>query len=271
MAPEMLQEKEYNEKADVYSFGIVLWELYTMKGPYEGRFSSLEEFIEAIVVDEERPDMPPDCPTTLCNLIESCWQTDPQLRPSFARILEASLFDCIIIEELIKDRHGRDFWKEKFLEQDVADWDEFMEGFWDHFHISPEDLPANGSNAQALKAVLVPHHKETVALEAFGNCLEWFGPLHTGMNLIQNTVATVSQSWFHGEMTREEAELQLKPKREGAYLIRFSASTPGSFTLSVKHQKKKFLHLRISRTPEGQFEYNKQVPNPFPSKFLSQG
>lgn len=60
-------------------------------------------------------------------------------------------------------------------------------------------------------------------------------------------------------MTREEAELKLKAKKEGTYLIRFSASTPGSFTLSVKHQKKKFLHLRISRTENGQFEYNKQV------------
>lgn len=55
MAPEMLQEREYNEKADVYSFGICVWEMYTMQSPYAGQFNCLEEFIEAIVVDEERP------------------------------------------------------------------------------------------------------------------------------------------------------------------------------------------------------------------------
>lgn len=80
MAPEMLQEKDYNEKADVYSFGIVVWELYTMKGPYEGMFNCLEDFIDAIIGDEERPDIPAECPITLRSLIESCWQTDPTVR-----------------------------------------------------------------------------------------------------------------------------------------------------------------------------------------------
>lgn len=36
MAPELLSNNSYSEKVDVYSFGIVLWEISTRKKPYEG-------------------------------------------------------------------------------------------------------------------------------------------------------------------------------------------------------------------------------------------
>lgn len=43
----------------------------------------------------------------------------------------------------------------------------------------------------------------------------------------------------------------LKNKREGTFLFRFSATTPGSFTLSVHRQKKKIVHLRVTRQMDG--------------------
>eukprot|EP00897_Mesotaenium_endlicherianum_P003302 jgi/Mesen1/29/ME1078911C05710 len=36
MAPEVLEQEPYNEKADVYSYGIVLWELVTREEPFKG-------------------------------------------------------------------------------------------------------------------------------------------------------------------------------------------------------------------------------------------
>jgi serine/threonine protein kinase len=42
MAPEMLLGQPFDEKADIYSFGIVLWELYTGEEPYKGKYRSLE-------------------------------------------------------------------------------------------------------------------------------------------------------------------------------------------------------------------------------------
>jgi hypothetical protein len=59
---------------------VVLWELYTTEEPYKGLFDSLDELIEAVALDEERPEMPDDCPPLLKKLIVSCWQTDPALR-----------------------------------------------------------------------------------------------------------------------------------------------------------------------------------------------
>lgn len=37
MAPEVLDNKKYTEKADIYSYGILIWELYERKVPYDGK------------------------------------------------------------------------------------------------------------------------------------------------------------------------------------------------------------------------------------------
>jgi serine/threonine protein kinase len=45
-APEILLEKDFDEKVDVYSFGIVMWEMVTRLEPYEGRFHNFDELID---------------------------------------------------------------------------------------------------------------------------------------------------------------------------------------------------------------------------------
>ena len=64
MAPEVLQNKPYDESADVYSFGIVLWELFTQQEP----FTEVETFsamVETVVSEQKRPEIPADCPEKL--------------------------------------------------------------------------------------------------------------------------------------------------------------------------------------------------------------
>ena len=48
MAPEVLEGKEFSTSADVYSFGIVLWEIYTRKEPFN-QFRNYQKFKEAVV------------------------------------------------------------------------------------------------------------------------------------------------------------------------------------------------------------------------------
>lgn len=84
-APEMMIGGNYNQKVDVYSFGIILWEILTREVP----FRDLSPFAIAHEVCESnsRPLIPQNCPPKLAKLIQVCWNKDPQKRPDFNAIV----------------------------------------------------------------------------------------------------------------------------------------------------------------------------------------
>ncbi|CAN6245839.1 unnamed protein product [Urochloa humidicola] len=86
MAPELLSGKSnmVSEKIDVYSFGIVMWELLTGEEPYSDMRAA--EIIGGIVNDSLRPQIPTWCDPEWKGLMESCWSSDPTERPSFTEI-----------------------------------------------------------------------------------------------------------------------------------------------------------------------------------------
>lgn len=87
MAPEVLRNEPSDEKCDVYSFGVILWELSTLQQPWGGM--NPMQVVGAVGFQHRRLEIPDDMDPTIADIIQKCWQTDPKLRPTFAEIMAA--------------------------------------------------------------------------------------------------------------------------------------------------------------------------------------
>ncbi|CAE8588467.1 unnamed protein product [Polarella glacialis] len=87
MAPEMWSGTNYDEKVDVYSYAMVIYEIFCREVPFEEEEpSGVAKFTLAGV----RPDMdawPPNSPPKLRDLMLACWAQDPIKRPSFIEVV----------------------------------------------------------------------------------------------------------------------------------------------------------------------------------------
>ncbi|KAB2001367.1 hypothetical protein ES319_D12G297900v1 [Gossypium barbadense] len=87
MAPEVLRNEPSDEKCDVYSFGVILWELSTLQQPWKGM--NPMQVVGAVGFQHRRLDIPDDIDPAIAEIIRKCWHTDPKLRPTFAEIMAA--------------------------------------------------------------------------------------------------------------------------------------------------------------------------------------
>ena len=86
MAPEVALKRSYGEKVDVYSFGILVWQMARDKTPFQG--FNKESFIRNVVAGGRRPKLDKSWPVRFSTLLQKCWHTDPSKRPSFQEIYE---------------------------------------------------------------------------------------------------------------------------------------------------------------------------------------
>ncbi|PSS24635.1 Serine/threonine-protein kinase [Actinidia chinensis var. chinensis] len=86
MAPEMIKRKSYGRKVDVYSFGLILWEMVSGTIPYDDMTPIQAAF--AVVHKNLRPAIPQDCSPAMRALIEQCWSLQPDKRPKFWQVVK---------------------------------------------------------------------------------------------------------------------------------------------------------------------------------------
>ncbi|KAG7468187.1 hypothetical protein MATL_G00140190 [Megalops atlanticus] len=87
MSPESLKDGVFTTNSDVWSFGVVLWEIATLaEQPYQGMSN---EQVLRFVMEGGLLDKPDNCPDMLFELMRMCWQYNPKMRPSFLEIISS--------------------------------------------------------------------------------------------------------------------------------------------------------------------------------------
>jgi class 3 adenylate cyclase len=87
MAPELLRRESGNTAmSDVFSFGIILFELYSRKDPYYGENPAhvLDQIVDVKI--NKRPAVPEGCPTRIAEIMKECLEGNPDKRPTFEEI-----------------------------------------------------------------------------------------------------------------------------------------------------------------------------------------
>lgn len=92
MAPEVFQCIPYGKPADVYSFGLILWEIMSLERAFQDE--TVDSLSEKVYGKKNfRPKVKSKWPRTFKHLICKCWLADPSIRPSFVDI-KSTLQDC---------------------------------------------------------------------------------------------------------------------------------------------------------------------------------
>ena len=81
MAPEVMTSSNYGLEADVYSFGMLMYEIVTGMIPFT-QYDRVADIYDAVVERKERPILP-EPKLKIYDLITSCWDDDPEKRPNF--------------------------------------------------------------------------------------------------------------------------------------------------------------------------------------------
>lgn len=143
-APEVHQSKKgfSLSLADVYAFGVLLWEMYTCLEPFP--LWTDAELVTNLIFKRARPKIPSHCPTELATLMEECWNEEPQSRPTFYAIAVKKLPALLKKpqHDLIPRTNPNEVHDEESLEQ--------------RDHITtiikvPEEVPPNAAMQQTLR------------------------------------------------------------------------------------------------------------------------
>jgi serine/threonine protein kinase len=101
MAPEVALGKPYNHSVDVYSFGIILWQITKGRVPFSGL--GRRSYMENVVMGGERPRCDRKWPKGFTGLLQRCWHEDRLQRPAFSEVI--SQLDALIFAEETSTRN----------------------------------------------------------------------------------------------------------------------------------------------------------------------
>eukprot|EP00007_Cunea_sp_BSH-02190019_P003786 CAMPEP_0174239006 /NCGR_PEP_ID=MMETSP0417-20130205/13160_1 /TAXON_ID=242541 /ORGANISM="Mayorella sp, Strain BSH-02190019" /LENGTH=614 /DNA_ID=CAMNT_0015317901 /DNA_START=276 /DNA_END=2116 /DNA_ORIENTATION=- len=265
MAPEVF-EGEFDEKCDIYSFGLILWEALVQEQAFAGLSDNLPSFIHAVMDLHERPKIPKNCPRSLRKLISDCWSPLPTDRPAFQEII--GRLDKCLVDIAIQDDGGRRLMKKKkFLGKLEVPLRSFLKELARSLdrEFAPDTTPF-----KCVEAIVgerstgrLKSTEKVVTLVKLGQVLAWFGGLDPDANeqdIFHRIEHMLRQRWFHGDIAAQKAMDMLTGQLPGTFLVRFS-SQPGCFTISSVDPTRRVVHQRvIFEAGQGYVFWNNRYP-----------
>jgi serine/threonine protein kinase len=219
MSPEVLKGRPLSEKADVYSFGIVLWEMFTGKEPYD-EHDDYDRFVQAVCDKNERPEIPDKLHFSLAAMLRECWHENQKVRPSFQDLIPR--LEAALVETCVIDSSAANMWKRLWPGLLQISWNQFSVEYYKLLH-EPIARDRN-HNFKCLRALLV-EKDEVVTLERFALFSKWFHPISLP-NVLTRVSEIMKFEWFHGDISRDDASNTLKSKKKGYFLVRLSTTEP---------------------------------------------
>jgi len=259
MAPEVCRMEPFDKSADVHSFGIVLFELFTGVQPYP-EIREYADFYKTVIVEESRPHIRSyaDVPEGIMDIAEQCWNPDRKKRPSMGAVVDA-IFKSIVNTVMPPDEKtnpANAFWMNHFKGQFSVPWIKFVETL-------KTTVTVNGAIFPVLEPFLCIPPSESIpsrmmTMERFQHNFLYFGRWFEspGEPLIDEMVKLFQAPWYFHEMDSAKAQSLLTGRAGGTFMIRLSLKdhrTPFALSWMVKG-KGKICHNRIYRLSHNPFD-----------------
>jgi len=247
MAPEVAQGVEYDEKADVFSYGVILAEIITRGYPDD--FPRLGMLKLEYELDKLRAMFPADTNPILADVCCACLSSKPADRPSMKEIVEKlGIAEKQVGPVTVKkgmplsptqtqthslnassgkvqlgDAAANTFWLSTFSTGFQVSWEEFVKAVTGFIKTeTPEGLAL-------VKHFLIDFTTAAVTQRTLTVFLLYFHPF---LRSFENARKMLTNIWFHGHCDQHTAQLLLRDKPVGTFLVRFNDAPPGSYAVT---------------------------------------